>query len=162
MSLLRRDPRTPHRRRVDAFLASVMPTEPLIGLHLGSGARSRQRGRFRPAEGQRWIDVDIQALGDVRADARWLPFSAGSVDAVRATECLYSTLDVFSVLRECRRVLRGSGALVVTCPTLLPYPIDPWDVLRLTPWGWIAALRTVGFHVEQVEEWRTGVGVLAR
>lgn len=83
-------------------------------LDLGCG-----EGRFLP-QGAVGLDTDAERLRAartrsarvVRADARALPFGAGTFDTVYAHRMLNDTGDVDLVLREIVRVLRPRGTLI--------------------------------------------------
>lgn len=77
--------------------------------------------------------------GDVYADFHALPFKARSFDLIRATECLYHTCHIGSVLHEFGRVLKTTGRMVFTVPLLFA-PINSHDKARLTEAGWRSIL----------------------
>jgi len=57
----------------------------------------------------------------VRASARALPFADGSLDCVISIGCLHMTGDMEEGLRECMRVLRPGGRLVVMVYNVFSY-----------------------------------------
>ncbi len=118
-------------------------------VEIGAG-RAWRRGRFRPSqEGiAAWWTVDVRpGRGPhVVADIRRLPFRDASVDTLVCLEVLEYVDDPASALGEMRRVLRPSGALVLSTPFLHRWDADD-DLWRWTPEGLRRALRANGFTV---------------
>jgi SAM-dependent methyltransferase len=133
------------RKRVDEDLKSAAPL--LAGRVLDVGG-ARRRGAFRPPSDSRWIVADlVPALRpDVAADVQALPFRAGAFDAVKATEILEHVPDPVAALRECGRVLRAGGHLVVTAPFLERLHGDPDDYGRYTESMWRRLLTAAGLQ----------------
>ncbi|HET7340754.1 MAG TPA: class I SAM-dependent methyltransferase [Methylomirabilota bacterium] len=125
------------RKRVDADLAVVAHHLRGRVLDVGGG---RRRGRFRPPAGAYWIIADVAGVCDVRADITQLPFRSDAFDAVKATEILEHVVDAAAALRECRRVLRAGGHLVITVPFLERLHGDPGDYARFTDTMWTRLL----------------------
>jgi SAM-dependent methyltransferase len=125
------------RKRVDADLASV--AHHFRGWVLDVGG-ARRRGSFRPPAGTRWIVADLAGACDVYADIVRLPFRAGAFDAIKATEILEHVADAAAALRECSRVLRAGGHLVITVPFLERLHGDPGDYARVTDSMWTRLL----------------------
>jgi SAM-dependent methyltransferase len=123
------------RKRVDADLDQVVGLLRGRVLDIGGG---RRRGRFAPPPGARWLvaDVDAEKKPDVIADIQALPFRAGVFDSVKATEILEHVPDPLAALRECRRVVRPSGHVVITAPFLERLHGDPFDYARYTETMW--------------------------
>jgi SAM-dependent methyltransferase len=80
----------------------------------------------------------------VGADIAALPFRAGAFDAVKATEVLEHVPDVAGALRECGRVLRPGGRLIITVPFLERLHGDPDDFARYTASMWQRLLVEAG------------------
>lgn len=66
------------------------------------------------------VNIDIRPVADIQADARDLPYSTGSVDEVRAYDCLehFTEFEFSDVLVEWHRVLKPGGRLVVRVPNM--------------------------------------------
>jgi SAM-dependent methyltransferase len=131
------------RKRVDSDLALL--AHHFRGCVLDVGG-ARRRGRFRPPPGARWVVVDLAGACDVRADVIALPFRAGAFDAVKATEILEHVPDPAAALRECARVLRSGGHLVMTAPFLERLHGDPGDYARFTDTMWAHLLDEAGLR----------------
>ena len=79
-------------------------------VHLGAG------DKYWPG----WVNVDIEGDQDVIADIMDLPFDDGSVDEIQAIHVFehIHRLDIPSVLKEWKRVLKQDGKLVLEMPSL--------------------------------------------
>ena len=116
-------------------LAGVkLGNRPLRVLDVGCGAGPGLR--FLETCGQRSVGVDlvlypleearrlVPGAGLVQADVGGaLPFADSSFDLLLLSEIVEHLPDEQPLLRECRRVLRGGGRVVVTTPNL-------WDARR--------------------------------
>ncbi|HEV8473621.1 MAG TPA: class I SAM-dependent methyltransferase [Methylomirabilota bacterium] len=137
------------RKRVDADLKAASPL--LAGRVLDVGG-ARRRGAFRPPAGTRWVVADLATAlrPDVAADVQALPFRDAAFDAVKATEILEHVPEPVAALRECRRVLRAGGHLVVTAPFLERLHGDPDDYGRYTESMWRRLLATAGLQAVSI------------
>jgi SAM-dependent methyltransferase len=80
------------------------------------------------------LDLVWRARIDVQGDLHALPFARESVDVILMTEVLEHLAEPWVALRECHRVLRAQGVLVVT--TRFMYPMhDVHDYYRYTHEG---------------------------
>lgn len=78
-------------------------------------------GDFRPdCEVTGWTGVDIRAVGDEQADAHELPFEDESFDTVLCSDLLQFVVDPARVVRECARVLKPGGFLLLTAYNCYP------------------------------------------
>jgi SAM-dependent methyltransferase len=128
------------------------------------GHRARKRGVF---------DIDRYDLRvvcanlvttkrpDVQSDAARLPFRGGAFDAVICSELLEHVRDPEVVLRECFRVLRAAGRLLICTPFLYRMHGDPHDFGRYTEHYWRTVLRDVGFTTVSIEPQGLFFAVLA-
>jgi SAM-dependent methyltransferase len=124
-----------HRRRLSiavGLLAAHLAPEPGAGkasLVADLGTGSGQACAWLAEAGLTAIACDVVA--DARRTARQcglsaigldvggtLPFRSGSLDGILAGEIIEHVYDSALLLRECRRVLRPGGLLVLTTPNL--------------------------------------------
>lgn len=125
------------------------------GVVVDYGCGSGPYRELLPA-GCRYVGADFASAGaDVVAllpDGR-LPLGDGTADYVLSTQVLEHVPDVAAYLRECRRVLRAGGQLVLTTHGNWPYhPCPPTveDYWRWTPSGLAHLLAQHGFAVREV------------
>jgi SAM-dependent methyltransferase len=94
----------------------------ILDVGCGTGRLLRELGRFGSAQG---IDVSDEALrfcrqagleGVVKASLEQLPFPDGEFDLVTALDVIEHIDDHVAALRECRRVLRPDGRIVIFVP----------------------------------------------
>jgi ubiquinone/menaquinone biosynthesis C-methylase UbiE len=126
--------------------------------------------------------LDGKRLTWIRADGADLPFETSSIDVVTGHSVLYLVADRPAVLRECLRVLRPGGRLIVMEPSdrsprlrdVLALSSDPRFLLSIALWRPIAALygryvpesleatvRAAGFASCHVSETLSGLGLCA-
>jgi len=91
------------------------------------------------------LDPDLQWDCEVYADARAMPFLAGSIDRVVSNSTLEHIPDTHQVLREAYRVLRPGGAFVAVMPFIWEEHGCPEDHVRLTRGFFERVLPQVGF-----------------
>jgi len=94
--------------------------ERLKVLDVGCGFHSRAKTLDYPDEEVIRLDIDADIRPDVVADARELPFEAGTFDAVLASHILehFSLAEMQRVILEWRRVLRRGGELRIYVPSM--------------------------------------------
>lgn len=111
------------------------------------------------------------ASADVQARARWsqadvtrLPFADASVDAITGHSLYYMLGDRDGFLRECLRVLRPGGRLILLDPAARPFPIDVFSTrhslrVKLAVLSWHAVSRMhQRFSLEEMATRLTAVG----
>lgn len=92
-------------------------------LHLGCGGADAPPERFPPADYKEVrADLDPDLKGVVLADIRDIPFADDSFAAIYASHVLEHVHEheVLKSLRECSRVLRPDGELVLVVPDIRP------------------------------------------
>lgn len=78
-----------------------------------------------------WVGLDSRPVAENVADAHSLPFEDSSFDTVLCTEMLHECVAPMVVVRECARVLKPGGHLVVTAPNVhLDDDLALWDIKR--------------------------------
>ncbi len=117
-------------------------------LDLGCGTQP-----YRPlveACGAAYLGADMHRAGDidieVAADGS-VPLADHSVDVILSTQVLEHVEDPRSYLRECRRLLKDGGRLVVSTHGIWRYHPDPLDLWRWTGPGLRRLLELEGYEV---------------
>jgi SAM-dependent methyltransferase len=151
------------RRLVGALLdrTTIAPAARILDVGCGTGgmhACLRDRGRIFGVDASDLAISFARRRGSAtlcRATLPDLPFRDGSFDVVTVFDVLYHRRveDVERAARECFRVLRPSGVLVVT-DSALPWLAGPHDTAmhgsrRFTRSGLRDLLTAVGFVVER-------------
>jgi SAM-dependent methyltransferase len=80
-----------------------------------------------------------------------LPLGDATADAVFSSQVLEHVADPALYLRECRRVLRPGGHLLLSTHGIMVYHRDPVDLWRWTGEGLRHIVEQAGFHVERFE-----------
>ncbi|TAL50343.1 methyltransferase domain-containing protein [Patescibacteria group bacterium] len=137
------------RKMIDALLRKNLALFHGIVLDIGG----RDRGRFQKPKNQveRWIFADINPTHhpDLLLDvANMHAVQTKSIDVISACELFEHVKRVDAGLRECHRVLKPSGLLIITVPFLYPIHADPYDYQRWTEDKWRETLEEIGFSIE--------------
>lgn len=91
----------------------------------------------------------------VRANLAALPLASARLDAIVSAQVIEHLWDLPGFLRDCRRVLRAGGALVVTTPNRLTFspglgrgekPVNPFHVEEFDAQQLRALLEAAGFN----------------
>jgi ubiquinone/menaquinone biosynthesis C-methylase UbiE len=156
--------------------ARLRPGDTVAGVDIAWGMLRRAR---RPAIARR---LDRKRLTWIRADGADLPFKTNTIDVVTGHSVLYLVANRPAVLKECLRVLRPGGRLIVMEPSdcaprlrdVLALSADPRFLLSIALWCPIAALygrfvpesleatvRAAGFASWHVSETLSGLGLCA-
>lgn len=114
------------RRALADVLASADPRA--LGLNVGSGETRIGPTFFA-------VDLARSAATDVVADARALPFAAGTFGVVVSQEMVEHVDDPFAVVREMARVLAHGGWIYLQAPFIIGYHPGPEDYWRFTRAG---------------------------
>ncbi|SFP29375.1 Methyltransferase domain-containing protein [Amycolatopsis arida] len=107
-------------------------------------------------------EVDV-----VRGNLAFLPVATGAVDVVANFQVIEHLWDQAGFLRECRRVLRPGGRLLVTTPNRLTFtpdsdtPLNPYHTRELAPVELAELLGAAGFTVERLAGLHHGPAVRA-
>ena len=115
----------------------------------------RDRGRFKKPKDkvEKWIFADINEKHepDMVLDVMNMnSIEEASIDVVNAIELFEHVQDVDKGLKECYRVLKYSGTLIISSPFLIHIHADPFDFQRWTYHQWKKKLEEIGFVVMKV------------
>lgn len=81
-----------------------------------------------------------------------LPLQDQSVDIVFATQVIEHVTDPHRMVRECKRILRPDGYLILSGPFYWPLHEEPHDFFRFTKYGFEHLLKDAGFLEWQIRE----------
>lgn len=157
-------------------IARARPLDQVFGLDFAAGMLDEARRR-EPESG-----LPPGRIAWVRGDAGRLPFRDGSVDVLTGHSFLYLLPDRPAALRECLRILRPGGRLILMEPNRTPSLGRALRVSRNVPfllsmtlWRPFSrlygrftrktlaeTLSAAGFGEVRVEETLAGMGLLAR
>ena len=115
----------------------------------------RDRGNFKKPKDkvEKWIFADINhdRNPDIILDvSNMKQINSNSIDIVNAIELFEHVYEIEKGLRECFRVLKKSGVLILSIPFLFPIHADPNDFQRWTSTKWRIELERIGFKVEKL------------
>jgi len=103
------------------------------------------------------VDLQLEGLVNVIANAEKLPFERGSFDVVICTDVLQYVPDAASAIREMHRVLKSGGKLILS--TRGSYPEHHDELWRFLPDGLRYMCRMFS-SVDVVAEGYTGSGLM--
>ena len=136
---------------------------------LDAGARAVTALEFDPTT-CRHAATTYPGIDIVQANLDALPLRSGAVDAVISCQVIEHLWDLPRFLRECRRVLRPGGAVVVTTPNRLTFspglgrgerPVNPFHVEEFDAAQVGALLVDAGFADVRTLGLRHGARLLA-
>ncbi len=96
-------------------------------------------------------DLDFEYSSDAR-----LPADLANYDCVLSTQVLEHVENPETYLKECYRVLRPGGHLLLTTHGLFEDHACPYDYWRWTVFGLRRQVETTGFNVEKIMKLTTG------
>jgi SAM-dependent methyltransferase len=104
----------------------------------------------------RYIGADVAAAAGVTLDLQFqpgelLPLEDQSVDTILATQTLEHIYDFDLYLRDCHRLLKSGGYLVISVPMQWRHHEVPYDFWRFTRYGLTRKLTDVGFNIESID-----------
>ncbi|CAN2048456.1 hypothetical protein GMMP1_580026 [Candidatus Magnetomoraceae bacterium gMMP-1] len=101
------------------------------------GKKENKRGQFRPplhtVEKWEYLNIDKATTPDYLCSADRIPVQNETFDFVLMTEVIEHLEKPADILSEINRVLKKSGAVIMTMPFLFPIHSDPSDYQRWTP-----------------------------
>ena len=103
----------------------------------------------------RYIGADVAAAKGVQLDLvlfpdEPVPLPDESIDTVLANQTLEHVPDVHFYLKECQRLLKPGGVLIVTAPMQWRHHEVPFDFLRFTRFGIVRLLTMHGFEIKDL------------
>ncbi len=115
----------------------------------------RDRGNFtKPKENvEKWIFADINPKynPDIILDVACMKqIESASIDVVNAIELFEHVEKIKKGLRECFRVLKNNGIIIISVPFLAHIHSDPYDFQRWTNIKWKLELDKIGFKIEKL------------
>jgi len=118
------------------------------------GKKNNPRGSFRPpiegVESWEYLNIDSSTGPDYFAFAEDIPVRSNYFDMVVMTEVIEHLDNPETVLRECFRVLRDNGRLIISAPFLYPIHADPYDFQRWTPEKIKKEFQAIGFKIDKM------------
>lgn len=116
----------------------------------------RDRGGFSKPKNRvdKWIFADIESKHnpDIVLDVCDMnAIKSESIDVVNAIELFEHVENTEKGLRECYRVLKKNGVMVLSAPFLFPIHADPYDFQRWTAEKWKRELKKAGFEILKFE-----------
>lgn len=87
----------------------------------------------------------VDASPDMVGDATKIPFQNAIFDIVFSTQVIEHVPNPQEMIRECHRVLKLGGFLILTGPFYWPLHEEPYDFYRFTKYGFENLLREAGF-----------------
>jgi len=95
---------------------------------------------------KKYIGVDRQG-GDVTSDVLNTPLKSNYADTVISTQVLEHVTDPQQLFKECYRILKPGGYLILTAPMNWPIHDVSKDYWRFTEFGLIHLAKVAGFKV---------------
>jgi SAM-dependent methyltransferase len=117
-----------------------------LTLDVGAGGYDRYSHLFHPAKCIR-LDMNIHNRPDVVADAHNLPFKEEKFDSVVSTQVFGDLREPYVALRECCRVLKKGGAILLTESQTSELNDEPHDYWRFTRFAFEQLFRRCGFSM---------------
>jgi SAM-dependent methyltransferase len=115
----------------------------------------RQKGLFCPPRDKaEWITADIvpERNPDIVLDVSDMhQIESESIDGISAIELFEHVEKIEDGIRECHRILKKEGKIIISAPFLYPFHADPWDFQRWTEVKWKQQLEQTGFKIENIE-----------
>ncbi len=124
------------------------------GIVLDIGGRNRGKFKKPRDKVEKWIFADIgeKYNPDVVLDVcNMEKIEDESVDVINTTELFEHVENPKKGLRECYRVLKKDGVMILSTPFLYPIHPDPYDFQRWTEDKWRKVLEQIGFKIEKFE-----------
>lgn len=124
------------------------------GVVLDIGGRDRGKFKKPKQEVGKWIFADIEEKRSpdiVLNVCNMEQIQNESIDVINATELFEHVENPEKGLKECYRVLKRGGVMILSSPFLYPIHGDPHDLQRWTEEKWKKELQNLGFRIEKFE-----------
>jgi len=124
------------------------------GFVLDIGGRNRGKFQKPKQKTERWTFADIEKSHspDIVLDiANMKKIHSKSVDVVNAIEVLEHVANPHKGLKECHRILKPNGIMILSIPFLFQIHSDPYDFQRWTAEKLKRELETLGFIIDRFE-----------
>ncbi|MBU0707857.1 class I SAM-dependent methyltransferase [Patescibacteria group bacterium] len=140
------------RRTIDELLKKNSSLFRGVVLDIGG----RNRGHFKKPVNkvEKWIFADIEEkhYPDMVLDVMDMAgLDNESIDVINATELFEHVVNPEQGLKECYRVLKPNGTIIISMPFLYQIHADPFDFQRWTDNKWKKVLRENNFEIEKFE-----------
>ena len=123
------------------------------GLDVG-GKKDSKRGNFRPplSEVNSWkyLNIDSSTNPDYCCSAEDTLIGGEEFDIILMIEVLEHLENPMNALKECKRMLKKDGKLIITMPFLNAIHADPYDFQRWTNTALKLKLEKIGLTVESI------------
>lgn len=124
------------------------------GIVLDIGGRDRGLFKKPKQKVEKWIFADIESAHnpDIVLDvANMNDIFDKSIDVVNAIELFEHVEKIDDGLKECHRVLKDDGLMIISVPFLFQIHGDPYDYQRWTLEKWRMELERNNFKIEKIE-----------
>ena len=124
------------------------------GVVLDIGGRDRGLFKKPKQEVKKWIFADIESTHnpDIVLDvANMNNIFDKSIDVINAIELFEHVEKIEDGLRECYRVLKDDGLMIISVPFLFQIHGDPYDYQRWTIEKWRMELKKYNFKINKIE-----------
>lgn len=116
----------------------------------------RDRGKFKKPKDKvkKWIFADIEEKHkpDIVLDvANMKDIKDESIDIINAIELFEHVEKIEQGLKECYRILKKDGVMILSVPFLYPIHSDPYDFQRWTEDKWKKILNEIVFKIVKFE-----------
>ena len=105
------------------------------------------REKWKETKGYYILNIEKHKSIDIIANGEKMPFKDGSIGTIILTEVLEHCENPEKILKECWRVLKKNGEIIVSSPFFWFYHPDPNDYWRYTKDGLRVLMEKHGFKV---------------
>ena len=123
------------------------------GIVLDIGGRDRGTFKKPKTKVDKWIfaDVNPDYNPDIILDVSDMSqINTESIDVINAIELFEHVNDIEKSLKECFRVLKANGVIIISMPFLSNIHSDPFDFQRWTFTKWKFQLTKIGFTINKL------------